>query len=950
MAKRSHKSNVCITDYIPLHRLQTVLDSAARQDRISLRLWSIAQAKKDNNNNGWLTPEWSNSCHYHTLIRSFPSGRELCLNYFKKTSQRILKQDHLTGCNEYCPTGLNIFGWPITDKEGSIIAILYGGLVGHKKQSILDNNDWQNLSSSLQKDGLLIKELENEFEHVRRMTCDERETLFNKWLLFCDALSSLLKRADELPDSSLWQRRLKNIHLCLSIAASLAKTQSGLANKTLVLHEKLPSNAVLSLKFSTTTKIECLSIDDKTYHNIQHSLPLDEDGTSALSLEENASNQETENFYYHAAKQLVPSLLRRDADVQTKLSRRWLERQFHIFDIVSEQSISDFPSTLTDIFKQLKKRGVADIDYAVFSEVRYFPAFDAQHKPKYPTSKPKLKVRATFPENLWTDKQKNTVEQLDLFSTAMEGRGNIVYAFQQKRTVLDRSTDKSPTFVELHSGVKSELALPVIYGSLVLGVIVFSSKKEESFNNGKKLLLEELTRLLAPIFYHDCFQTLSQELNRKILAEAAKHSKASISHKIRRLTLTTVCQLIQAEAASFWVKTENNTLKRDVSIGFKKNINDEISLEGSEISRLLHGDMDHILIEDLNNIPSNLLQGTIDIECLKSTGVSSYLAFRVRIASEKFFISFYRFSCNSARKRNFSAIELKMTRRLEEIFLFYESLNATFDNHKKELKQEIKNKKELAIRLAHSIKAPLSSASDRIHRLEYLINKEEVREDLVRKEFKEVRSDWSDIKESADAVLKHLCSQESYATGIFDIQAFHFYYDVIVKQISKVRKGLFIAKKTQRRHVNFTGHKKFPVLYADRSALNEVIGSLLENAVKYSRADDKITINSNYDYVSQTITITITNEGNIKILNDEYKKIFLYAYRSKDAVNKDPSSTGIGLYSSRSIIRSHGGEIKLLNHYQPVIFELTLQRDLLKKKAIAKKTLSKNTVNLKRKP
>ena len=59
------------------------------------------------------------------------------------------------------------------------------------------------------------------------------------------------------------------------------------------------------------------------------------------------------------------------------------------------------------------------------------------------------------------------------------------------------------------------------------------------------------------------------------------------------------------------------------------------------------------------------------------------------------------------------------------------------------------------------------------------------------------------------------------------------------------------------------------------------------------------------------ITIIIINEGNVSILKNEYEKIFNYAYRSKDAIEKDPSSTGIGLNSSRRIMRSHGGDIKL---------------------------------------
>jgi two-component system heavy metal sensor histidine kinase CusS len=120
-----------------------------------------------------------------------------------------------------------------------------------------------------------------------------------------------------------------------------------------------------------------------------------------------------------------------------------------------------------------------------------------------------------------------------------------------------------------------------------------------------------------------------------------------------------------------------------------------------------------------------------------------------------------------------------------------------------------------------------------------------------------------------------------------------------------------------------------------------MISNLLENAVKYSDMSDKIYIETNFDYVSREIHVYIRNNGRIPILEEDTDRIFEYAYRSKMARDKDPSSTGVGLYYSRYIANRHGATLTLEKRHNPVTFKLVMPLKLLCSAEKAEATLSK---------
>ncbi|MBI5074811.1 MAG: GHKL domain-containing protein [Nitrospirae bacterium] len=108
--------------------------------------------------------------------------------------------------------------------------------------------------------------------------------------------------------------------------------------------------------------------------------------------------------------------------------------------------------------------------------------------------------------------------------------------------------------------------------------------------------------------------------------------------------------------------------------------------------------------------------------------------------------------------------------------------------------------------------------------------------------------------------------------------------------------------------------------HCDEVLIRRTIENLMDNAVKYTPASGSITMAIQKD--ERKISITITNT--CKTLDhSDLKHIFDPFYRGRNTKNAQIEGKGLGLYISRYIIRSHGGDIKVNNTYGN-LFSLTV--------------------------
>jgi len=88
---------------------------------------------------------------------------------------------------------------------------------------------------------------------------------------------------------------------------------------------------------------------------------------------------------------------------------------------------------------------------------------------------------------------------------------------------------------------------------------------------------------------------------------------------------------------------------------------------------------------------------------------------------------------------------------------------------------------------------------------------------------------------------------------------------------------------------------------------------ILDNALKYTEENDSIeVIINNHD---EKLFITIRDTG-IGISDKGIKHVFERFYREDKARSREKGGTGLGLSIAYTIVKSHGGSIKL-SHNKP---------------------------------
>lgn len=97
-------------------------------------------------------------------------------------------------------------------------------------------------------------------------------------------------------------------------------------------------------------------------------------------------------------------------------------------------------------------------------------------------------------------------------------------------------------------------------------------------------------------------------------------------------------------------------------------------------------------------------------------------------------------------------------------------------------------------------------------------------------------------------------------------------------------------------------------LYADRTAIQQLLRILLDNCVKYTPEEGSITVNVEQND-SQTI-IEVTDTG-VGISAEDLPRIFDRFYRSEKSRSKKMGGTGLGLSIAKWITEIHGGTISV---------------------------------------
>ena len=97
----------------------------------------------------------------------------------------------------------------------------------------------------------------------------------------------------------------------------------------------------------------------------------------------------------------------------------------------------------------------------------------------------------------------------------------------------------------------------------------------------------------------------------------------------------------------------------------------------------------------------------------------------------------------------------------------------------------------------------------------------------------------------------------------------------------------------------------------DRNKINQLLVIILDNAIKYTTEKDKITVKT---YSKEGKCVIEVADTGIGISKEAAKHVFDRFYREDKARSREKGGTGLGLSIAHTIVKLHGGSIKITSN------------------------------------
>ena len=114
---------------------------------------------------------------------------------------------------------------------------------------------------------------------------------------------------------------------------------------------------------------------------------------------------------------------------------------------------------------------------------------------------------------------------------------------------------------------------------------------------------------------------------------------------------------------------------------------------------------------------------------------------------------------------------------------------------------------------------------------------------------------------------------------------------------------------------------RLPAIRGDRARIRQVLGNLIENAVKYSPEDGEVRVSATAGNGAVRIAVRDAGPG----IPTEQQTLIFEKFGRADVEGGSKPGTGLGLFIARSIAEAHGGSLEVTSGNEPgSTFTLTL--------------------------
>ncbi len=206
---------------------------------------------------------------------------------------------------------------------------------------------------------------------------------------------------------------------------------------------------------------------------------------------------------------------------------------------------------------------------------------------------------------------------------------------------------------------------------------------------------------------------------------------------------------------------------------------------------------------------------------------------------------------------------------------------------------ELRN--EFVAVVAHDIRSPMTSISGFAHEL---TDQWEVIDDNQKIEYLHI------ITRNTD----HLARFVEDVLQVTRIEAGEFAYDIHPFDIRSLTQRVLdeTAGVSDERRFEFIAPEDFPLVLGDEERLWQVLTNVLSNAVKFSTAEEPITVG--LSCTDDSVQVAVTDRG-IGIAKDDLPKLFVKFGRVSQLGARKVPGNGLGLYICKTLVEAQGGRI-----------------------------------------
>jgi len=202
-----------------------------------------------------------------------------------------------------------------------------------------------------------------------------------------------------------------------------------------------------------------------------------------------------------------------------------------------------------------------------------------------------------------------------------------------------------------------------------------------------------------------------------------------------------------------------------------------------------------------------------------------------------------------------------------------------------------KYKDDFMVMASHELKTPLTVISANLQILQMML-KADSNLPFLDKTIKQVNK--------LSALITSLLDVSKIQAGKLALDFTLFDLTLLIEEISSN-----LQQTTSNQRIIFNNRREILMAHADRERIEQVLVNIIGNAIKYTHDSGEIIIDAGKN--GNDIFVDIHDNG-IGIAQEDIDNIFLRFYRVSGSASSF-SGSGIGLYISSEIIKSHGGKI-----------------------------------------